>query len=260
MNSIISFDLDMTLLDHKNWGIPDSAMKAIELLRERENRIIIATGRDMDNANSVPYRDQIQPDAIIHLNGTKITVGGDIIFEHQFEKGLLERLLTYAEQNHHSVGLTVDGKDYYICPDHITRHDMNLWGMSDRHYQDPWKLMNEKVRTLAYIGDEDGCRDLESHFPELKFPMFAGKQGADIIEQGWSKADGLRHLCDYFGTDIRHTIAFGDSMNDSEILETANIGIAMGNAIEELKKVADYVTTSIEDDGVWNACRHFRLI
>ena len=88
---MISFDLDMTLLDHASGRIPESALKAIEQLRKK-HRIILATGRDMDNYFSVPYRDIVSPDAIIHMNGTKITVGGTMIYEHRFDLTLLEQL------------------------------------------------------------------------------------------------------------------------------------------------------------------------
>ena len=59
---IVSFDLDMTLLDHKTWKIPDSAMKALELLR-KDSVIAIGSGRNMDHDMSVVYRDMIMPDA-----------------------------------------------------------------------------------------------------------------------------------------------------------------------------------------------------
>ena len=49
-------------------------------------------------------------------------------------------------------------------------------------------------------------------------------------------------------------------MNDYEIVEQAGTGIAMGNALPELKKVADYVTSSVDQDGIWNACKHFGLV
>ena len=58
---IVSFDLDMTLLDHKTWKIPDSAMKALELLR-KDSVIAIGSGRNMDHDMSVVYRDMIMPD------------------------------------------------------------------------------------------------------------------------------------------------------------------------------------------------------
>ena len=98
---------------------------------------------------------------------------------------------------------------------------------------------------------------MEKQFPELKFLLFAGRMGADVVELEASKGKGLIRLCQYYGTTPEEAVAFGDSMNDYEILQTAGTGIAMGNAIQELKDVADYVTTDIEKDGVWNACEHF---
>ena len=59
---------------------------------------------------------------------------------------------------------------------------------------------------------------------------------------------------------MRDVYAFGDSFNDSEMLEEAGVGIAMGNAKEELKEIADYITSPIDQDGIWNACRHFQLV
>ena len=69
MKTLISFDVDMTLLDHATYKIPDSAIEAIEALR-KNHFIVLATGRDMDTYYSRQYRDQIQADAIIHSNGT----------------------------------------------------------------------------------------------------------------------------------------------------------------------------------------------
>ncbi len=74
MRPIVSFDMDMTLLDHENFEIPDSAMKALDMLRERYV-VVVATGRDMDGHYSRKFKDLVKPDAIVHTNGTKVTVG-----------------------------------------------------------------------------------------------------------------------------------------------------------------------------------------
>lgn len=138
--------------------------------------------------------------------------------------------------------------------------DQLRWGVSERNFKDGWKLMDMPVRTLVYIGGPEGARELEAHFPEFKFPMFSGNMGADVVEQEASKAEGLKRLCQYYGIGLGQTIAFGDSMNDYEIVREAGIGIAMGNSVEELKAVADYVTDDIDRDGVWKACRQLGLI
>lgn len=256
---IVSFDLDMTLLDHNTWEVPASAMKALDLLRG-ESVIAIASGRNMDHELSSMYKELIRPDAIIHMNGTRVVADGEVLYEHLMDKERLRELLEFAEGRGISLGLSMDGYDYYINPQKVEEFDKIRWGVSQRSFRDGWALMEMPVRTLVYIGGPDQVKVLEEHFPDFKFPMFSGKMGADVIEQESSKANGLLRLCEYYGIHRRNTVAFGDSMNDYEILQAAGIGIAMGNATEILKSVADYVTDDIDKDGVWKACRHFQLI
>ncbi|MDD3253773.1 MAG: HAD family hydrolase [Lachnospiraceae bacterium] len=258
MKGIACFDMDMTLLNHADFKIPESATRAIKRLRDRYY-IVIATGRDMDSKFSEGLTELVNPDAIIHLNGTKITVGDTLIYEHLMKKELVERLLHFSEGKEFAVGITTGTEDYYMNPEFVRVHDMRRWGQSDRNFKDPWKLLAMDVRTMTYIGREDGTELLENAFPELKFPLFSSREGADIIELEASKAEGLKRLCQYYDIPISHTVAFGDSMNDYEILKLAGIGVAMGNGIEQIKQVADYVTTAIDQDGVWNACEALRL-
>lgn len=253
---MVCFDLDMTLLDHSTWKIPESAMKAIEILR-KDSVIVVASGRNMDHSMSVMYRDLINPDAIIHMNGTRVVAEGEVLYEHLMDKDRLKRLLTYAVDNDICIGLSVGDGDYFTVPEQVIQADQVRWGKSERNFKDAWELMEMPVRTLSYTGGPEGAKKMEEAFPEFKFPMFAGLMGADVVEQEASKANGLRRLCEYYGIDRADTVAFGDSMNDYEIVQEAGIGIAMGNAVERLKEAADYVTADIDQDGVWKACVHF---
>lgn len=258
---MISFDLDMTLLDHQTDRIPDSALKAIEAVR-RHHRIILATGRDMDNYYSIRYRDLIRPDAIVHMNGTKITVGNRLLYEHLFKPQLVKQLLLFCQEKGYGIGVTVGDDDYYIHPEVIEANDIRFWGTCGRRFQDPWRMVSMPIRTLAFVGNREQVLDVERAFPTLRLPMFASGHGADVVEKGFSKADGLRRLARYFGEaeDLSDTIAFGDSMNDLEIIQEAGVGVAMGNAVEELKKAADYVTSPIDEDGIYRACLHLGLL
>ena len=82
----------------------------------------------------------------------------------------------------------------------------------------------------------------------------------DVTAQGADKGEGLLKMAAHEGLDPRFTMAFGDGGNDSSMIRTAGIGVAMGNAIDELKKEADYVTTTVDDDGIRNALKHFKVI
>ncbi len=255
---MISFDLDMTLLDHKTNQITPSALRAIEKLRTK-HKIVLATGRDMDNRYSTLYRDIVRPDAIVHMNGTKITVGDKLLFEHIFDPDLLRHVLTFCDKKGFGIGMTLGDEDYYIHPEIIEANDIRFWGSCGRQFMDPWKMLDMPVRTLAFVGGSDQVKEMELEFPTLKLPMFASGHGADVVEKGNSKADGLRRLAAYFGEkeDLSGTVAFGDSMNDIEVVREAGIGVAMGNAVDALKEAADFVTASIENDGVYKACEYF---
>lgn len=256
---IVCFDLDMTLLNHKDWTIPASAIKAVRRLR-KDYLIVIASGRDMDNRFSRQYKELIRPDAIVHLNGTKVTAGDQVIFQHFMDRGLLKRLLGFVRDKPYAIGITRGNGDYYINSKYVVEHDILRWKESRRCFRDPSLLAELDIQTLTYIGPPEGAKEIEAAFPELKLPMFSSANGADVVEKVASKAEGLKHLCDYYQIPISSTFAFGDSMNDYEIIQAAGVGIAMGNALESLKQVADYVTDRIEMDGVYKACLLFGLI
>ena len=86
-------------------------------------------------------------------------------------------------------------------------------------------------------------------------PMFA-----DINVKGIDKATGLKEICQYYGCDTSNTIAIGDGGNDIPMLIKAGIGVAMGNASDEVKSVADIVTDSVDDNGIYNILRNLRVI
>ena len=82
----------------------------------------------------------------------------------------------------------------------------------------------------------------------------------DITSAMADKANGIRAIADRLGIDISETMAFGDGGNDESMLRAAGVGVAMGNALDSVKAHADYVTTDVDNDGVWNALKHFGII
>ncbi|ELV04578.1 Cof-type HAD-IIB family hydrolase, partial [Brachyspira hampsonii] len=90
--------------------------------------------------------------------------------------------------------------------------------------------------------------DIESNFDVNS--CFSGETLLEIICKDVSKGNALKWICNKKGIDIKDTIAFGDNLNDIEMIECAGIGVAMGNAEETVKQKADYITLSNDEDGV----------
>ena len=83
---------------------------------------------------------------------------------------------------------------------------------------------------------------------------------ADVVAKGCTKAVGIDRIIGQYGISLKETMAFGDGGNDIAMLQHAGVGVAMGNAMDEVKKAADFVTTSVDEDGIVNALRHFGLL
>ena len=262
-NKIVFFDLDGTLLDNNTDKLPQSTLKALNALKAGGVVTVLSTGRDMDTHYSVKYVDMVKPDAIIHSNGSKITIGERLLFDHVIDRKLLREVIDFAKEHDICVGTSVGGGDYYTVPMKKREADMAYNKYLKRNFIDIEELFTEdiKVHTLSFAGDiSTEGKVLTGRFNMLSLLPFNTGIGADVIENGFTKADGMYKVCDYFGVPYDHTYAFGDSQNDLHILKAAEVGIAMGNADPVLKAAADYVTDAVDRDGIYNACVHFGLI
>ena len=84
--------------------------------------------------------------------------------------------------------------------------------------------------------------------------------GYDVLAKDESKTKGIEKLINYLKIDKEECIAFGDGNNDVGMIEYVGLGIAMGNGVSQIKQKADYVTSSIDEEGIYNALKHFNLI
>ncbi|MBR2734060.1 MAG: HAD hydrolase family protein, partial [Selenomonadaceae bacterium] len=86
---------------------------------------------------------------------------------------------------------------------------------------------------------------------------FTERNNLEASPRGITKASGLEELCKFLGIDIAETVAIGDGHNDVEILQAAGVGVAMGNARDDIKQLADFVTADNDHDGVAVAIEKF---
>ncbi|MDR2833919.1 MAG: Cof-type HAD-IIB family hydrolase, partial [Streptococcaceae bacterium] len=152
---------------------------------------------------------------------------------------------------------------YPIIPRKFAVGLKNTW----QHVIRPYKKANysqsdvlrEPIYQIIMISDESEQEKIEKEFSFATITR-SNPYSIDIIPKGGSKLRGIQIFCNHFGIDISETMAFGDSWNDMEMIEGVGFGVAMGNAVEELKEKADFVTTSNDKDGIARAFMQFGLL
>ena len=120
-------------------------------------------------------------------------------------------------------------------------------------------VLQQRILQITPFFDKDYEKELMARLPGCTsgrwHPAFT-----DVTAKGADKGEGLLAMAKHEALDPKYTMAFGDGGNDTTMIRKAGIGVAMGNAIDDLKKEADFVTTSVDEDGIRYALSHFGLI
>lgn len=244
------FDLDNTLLNHRTYQVSERAIKAIATLKEAGHVIVLASGRDFETPNSQPFELLIKPDATVHSNGLKVTMGDTPLFAHYFDKSLMMKVIEAARQLGLCVGASIQGGEFYTHYEVLRDFEIRMSGHCEKTFQDADRLLDYKVHALHFMGTEQDIKRLCEEISGLHYYMFNGNFGADLLDIGWSKAEGIEKLLKHYNMDWSDVISFGDSMNDREMIRRSAKGYAVGNSVSALKEVADEVIGTIEEDGV----------
>ena len=250
------FDIDGTLFSHTIHAIPESTKRTVKLLREKGIKVFIATGRSLKETKRVTLGD-MKFDGYVTLNG-QICLDAEekILFEAPI-KGEDGAYLLDAFVNKKFPLAIVEKERIYInyIDDSVIRaqKSVNIPLLPIKEYQGA-----PIYQFIGYMNWEETGK-IAPKIPNCKITRWYD-EGIDIISKDGGKANGIQKVLEFYGMTKEEIIAFGDSDNDMDMLEFAGIGVAMGNAEESVKAVADYVTTDIDEDGIWNACRHLELI
>ena len=260
---IVFFDIDETLYIKSQARIPESITKSVlPRLREKGIMTAIATGR---NFGCLPKA--LKPLIDEHYFELFVTING----QYNFYKDQLisEYALTVSQITRCIEKLTALGIVYaFVTKDQIAVSQDNavvreaLDPIKPDYIVDPqYYLTDTAVQMLAFYPESRDQEVLDSGIfsDDLKVCRWH-PMGVDILRTENSKARGIEDVIKYFGLDIENTMAFGDGFNDLEMFNTVGFSVAMGNAENELKQRADYVTKKIEQDGILYALEQLEII
>ena len=258
MIKAVFFDIDGTLVSFKTHKLPDSTVRALDLLREKGIKVFIATGRQLQSINNLGTQEF---DGYVTLNGGYCLAGKDkVIYKHNIPSEDIEALIRYQENEEAFPCALVEEDGIY--QNYVDDSVRQLYDMLDFPHPPLRPLRGnggkEVYQLIAFFspGHEERIMSVLPHCEATRWnPLFA-----DVVPRGSSKAVGIDKIIEYYGISLHETMAFGDGGNDMAMLRHAGIGVAMGDAGDEVKEAADYVTDSVDDDGVMNALRHFDVI
>lgn len=254
------FDIDGTLVSFQTHQIPASTIKAIEQAKEQGVKIFISTGRPVAIINNIdPIRHLI--DGYITFNGARTFIGDEDITLMPIPEEEVRTMITDASCRNYAV--VVCGKEDIGIHNHTSIFDdvfVRGLGVTNIDIHQPIEpLLHQPVLQLTpffSVKDERLILPSMPHCISARWnPRFT-----DITLRGADKGNALLQLTKHIGISPEECIAFGDGGNDMSILHAAGIGVAMGNADETVQAAADYVTTSVDDDGIRNAFLHFGVI
>jgi len=275
---LVAIDLDGTLLDPVGEVRP-RVRRAIQAAMTAGCLVTLATGRRQRAARHIADDLGLRLPLILYT--------GSLIYDTQNETALYHRPLPHSFLQQ-AIGLVreaglrpvvlqspLKGEYIYLGPleddDAYTRayaEDKIRFDLIQRRTY-PELVQIEDVLTLSVAGPGDLARTLARTLPlqmqcsifsyPLRHSSLADLHGFDVVQPGVSKGLALRWLAAHCGIDISQTLAIGDSMNDLELLKAAGLGVAMGNAMPEVKALADTIVASNAEDGVAEALERFVL-
>lgn len=250
------FDIDGTLAVGRpgNQYIPESTKLALQKLKEQGHFLAIATGRSY--AMAYDHMKELGFENMVSDGGNGITIANKLIniIPLDYEKCIA--LIDECKEKDFIWAFSPDNKTRRLAPDnrfYDFTHDVYMdtvveKDVNPRDYDEIYKVYvacfpheEERLETLKEL---PWCRFHEEYL---------------FVEPG-DKSIGIKAMVDYFGGDYRDVVVFGDEKNDLSMFSNEWTSIAMGNAIDELKEKASYVTSNAEDDGIYNACKHFGWI
>lgn len=257
MIKAIFFDIDGTLVSFKTHEISKTTLEALYALREKGVKLFIASGRHlliMDNLSGFPF------DGYVCMNGSLVFDRGKVIYSHPLDQADAASVIDLAETGQIPCVLFTEKNVAMNCRTERTEQLFRMIRLPEPEYASLMPYKSGPVSQFTIFLDKE--REDALLAPALKHSVTTRwhPEFTDIVPENISKAEGISRVIAGYGIGREEVMAFGDGGNDVEMIEYAGIGVAMGNALPEVRKHADYVTSTVDEDGIVAALRHFRIL
>ncbi len=247
----IFFDIDGTLTDENPGGnVLPSTIKTLGKLRSNGHYVAIATGRARnhawDFASSHGFNNMVCD------GGNGVVINGEVKWIKPMDYQLSMNVINECLQKGYSFGVSLDDSEILYYTGDKPYNDI---GRFKCEYIDSFKNVKEIFKIFINITVDQECE-----LPSIHKLGFIRYFASNIVVEPLDKYSGIVEFVKEVNGNIEDIVVFGDGKNDISMVRQAPVSIAMGNAIDELKQLATFVTKRNDDDGIEYACKHFGWI
>lgn len=241
------FDLDGTLIDPVKYDVPKSTWKSLKKLKDMGYPCVIATGRAYASVCQTIVKDIIEWDGFVCSNGQHVLDRhGNTIAKYIMDPHRIKKAVVLAKS--YDMNVQFQGEHSFLLKE------------VNAHVELAHSFFHEPIPTLIKDYEEENLDMLMIYHDDVEkllsfksipgLDVYLGRSTyADVVDAGQSKYRGIQTYFNAINQTVYY-VAFGDSDNDMDMIEHAFIGVAMGNATEELKSKATFVTFSVDQDGI----------
>ncbi|MCF8566661.1 Cof-type HAD-IIB family hydrolase [Alicyclobacillus tolerans] len=257
MYKIAFFDVDGTLLNTEQ-KVPQSTIEAIQQLKHKGIEPVIATGRPPYHMQELA--EEIGITSSINVNGGIVIYQGEVLFENPLQKRAIDNAVEIAGVHGHPLIFCGLNDSYATVKDNDTINNIFDFFHWKAPLFDPAYYQQHPVYQIQAFCTPESRDAYQSLSHVRTYPWSIKSIGFDILPAGNSKASAIDQLLGHLRLTREESIAFGDGFNDVEMIQAVGLGIAMGNAKEVLKEHADYVTKSVDEDGIFHALQALSIV
>lgn len=255
------FDIDGTLLSFETHRLAESTKRALVALRAAGILCFVATGRP---------RYQFPPciaegfegfggfDGFVSMTGSLCFDGGGVLYDCPIAPADVASIVGQVDEGLYDAMVMEADRAYCnrLSPDILRIGRMAGVEYSEGDLHDA--LDARVYQFCAFVEPE--CEGIVTKNTTSVMTTRWNDLFCDVVPRASSKPRGIRAMLEHHGLTLADAVAFGDGGNDESMLAACGIGVAMGNAKPGTKAVADYVTTDVDHDGIYEACVHLGLI
>ena len=249
------FDIDGTLTDLKTNKIVPSAKEALNQLKENGHFVAIATGRA--HYKAVNFTNSIGIYNLVCSGGGGIVVDGKLLYNEPLEHESILNILHHAEEDGVGYLLMLDDSEKVYMKDYRFLEQVGLRKEVTTYIYDPTIDVSTIDILKVYLAIPNGKDEDYPWMNEMSHLRFVKDY---VMYQYDAKKEGILRMMETIHGNLEDVVVFGDDVNDLVMFDSRWFSIAMGNANEELKKQANYITDCNIDDGIWKACKEFKWI